>query len=83
MKRRAPSPTDSKGQTGNLRDLARAHTAEAITTLFEVMNDKNVGSSARVAAASSILDRSYGTLREIIEEHRSLGHVEADGRKLN
>jgi hypothetical protein len=64
-----------------VRDLAWAHTAEAIATLFDVMNDKNAGRSARVAAASILLDRSHGVLREVIEEHRPLGHVEADERK--
>jgi hypothetical protein len=64
-----------------VRDLAWAHTAEAIATLFNIINDKNAGRSARVAAASILLDRSHGVLREVIEEHRSLGHVEADERK--
>ena len=91
MKRKAPSTAFKKGQSGNprerltmevnVRDLARAHTAEATATLFEVMNDKNAGGSARVAAASILLDRSYGVLREVIEEHLSHGQVEADERK--
>lgn len=58
------------GQSGNpsgrpaviaeLRDLARAHTGEALETLCEVMRDKGAPPAARVAAVSHILDRGYG-----------------------
>lgn len=59
-----------KGQSGNpggrpkeiawLRELAREHTEAAIRTLAAVMNDGGASPSARVAAASALLDRGFG-----------------------
>ena len=57
------------GQSGNpggrprvvaaIRDLARSHAADAIAALVDVaLHGKN--ESARVAAASAILDRGFG-----------------------
>jgi hypothetical protein len=58
------------GQSGNpggrpavireVRDLARAHTADAFNTLLGVCQDKEAPPAARVAAAAHILDRGYG-----------------------
>lgn len=45
---------------GELRDLARIHTLEALETLTEIMKDKGAPPAARVAAVSHILDRGYG-----------------------
>ena len=57
-----------KGQTGNprgrpkeahdLKELARAQTAEAVKTLIDVM--KTGAAAARVQAATALLDRGYG-----------------------
>lgn len=44
----------------HVRDLARLHTVEAVNTLVEIMRDKSAQPTARVAAASQILDRGYG-----------------------
>lgn len=59
-----------KGQSGNpsgrpkadksIQALAREHTDKAIKTLAEIMRDDEATPSARVAAASAILDRGYG-----------------------
>jgi hypothetical protein len=40
-----------------VRDLARVHTADAINTLATIMRDEKEPASARVTAASLILDR--------------------------
>jgi hypothetical protein len=61
-----------KGQSGNpggrpksvdghnLRDLARAHTKEALDTLIGIMGSTTAPEAARISAANSILDRGYG-----------------------
>src|SRR5262245_9861086 len=59
-----------KGQSGNpggrpkvvaeVKELARAHTAEAIQTLVSIMNNPKSVAAARVSAANALLDRGYG-----------------------
>jgi len=43
----------------NLSELARQHTNDALETLVEVMKSGQ-SDSARIAAATAILDRGYG-----------------------
>ena len=45
---------------GDLRELARSHTADALATLVAVMNNADAAPSARTSAASAILDRAWG-----------------------
>jgi hypothetical protein len=59
-----------KGQSGNpggrpkivgeVMELARKWTVQAIETLAEIMQDIGAPKATRVAAASAILDRGYG-----------------------
>jgi hypothetical protein len=46
--------------TAELKELARAHTAQAIETLVQVMTDESQPGPARCLAANSLLDRGYG-----------------------
>jgi hypothetical protein len=58
------------GQSGNpggrprviaeVRELAREHTETALATLAEISENKKLSPSARVAAATALLDRGYG-----------------------
>ena len=58
------------GQSGNpsgrpkivaeVQDLACEHTTVAVAALVEVLSDKKSPPSARVAAASALLDRGWG-----------------------
>lgn len=48
-----------KGE-GDIRELARKHTPQAIRTLEKVMNDDNANPSARVAASEALLNRGWG-----------------------
>lgn len=45
---------------GDVRNLAREHTATAIETLIAVMTSTKSPAAARVAAANSLLDRAVG-----------------------
>lgn len=45
---------------GEVQELARAQTVAAVKTLVSVMGDKKQAASARVSAATAILDRGYG-----------------------
>jgi hypothetical protein len=54
------NPSGRPKQDVKLRDLARAHTSDAIATLVEVMKDVKAPPSARVSAANSVLDRGFG-----------------------
>ena len=59
-----------KGQSGNpggrpkviaeVKELARAHTGEAIQTLVSIMSNAKAAPAARVSAANALLDRGYG-----------------------
>jgi len=45
---------------GEIREIARKHTDAAIETLVKVMENAEASPSARVAAASALLDRGWG-----------------------
>jgi hypothetical protein len=59
-----------KGKSGNpggrpkvvaeVKELARAHTGQAIETLVSIMTNPKSVPAARVSAANSLLDRGYG-----------------------
>jgi hypothetical protein len=66
-----------KGVSGNykgrppviaeVRDLARAHTTDAISALVIIVNDDDANPGARVAAANALLDRGYGKAQANVE----------------
>jgi hypothetical protein len=43
-----------------VKELARAHTGEAIQTLVSIMTNPKSALAARVSAANALLDRGYG-----------------------
>ena len=45
---------------GDVQELAREKSPEAITTLANIMRDDKAPPAARVAAANALLDRGYG-----------------------
>lgn len=67
-----------KGQSGNpggrpkamrdLTDLAREHSPAAIETLASIMSDEDAPETARVSAATAILDRGWGKARQAVEQ---------------
>ena len=66
------------GQSGNpggrpklvaeVRDLARQHTEEAISTLANIMRDEKAPPAARVSAAETILSRGWGKAPQEIRQ---------------
>lgn len=53
------NPGGRRKDVGEVKELARAHTVEAITTLVEMMRGAS-SERVRVAAADSLLDRAHG-----------------------
>jgi hypothetical protein len=45
---------------GDVQELAREQSPQAINTLAEIMNNEKTPPAARVAAANALLDRGYG-----------------------
>lgn len=78
-KRPAPRTAWKKGESGNpggrpkelghVRELARAHTEEALATLVEIMRNGETD-RARAAAAEVLLDRAWGRAAQPLE-HRT------------
>lgn len=67
------------GQSGNptgrpkvdktIRDLARAHTQDALNTLIEIANNPKSQAAVRVQAANAILDRAWGKPAQYVESY--------------
>ncbi len=51
--------------TAEVKELARKHTKDALSTLVKILKDKDAAPAAKVAAANSILDRGYGKPAQI------------------
>lgn len=51
----------------NVRDLARQYTDDAIETLATIARNPNASDSARVQAASALLDRAWGKPHQYTE----------------
>jgi hypothetical protein len=88
-----------KGQSGNpggrpkaslpdgrtLSEVAREHTSEAVATLAAVMRDLGSPQSARIAAASTLLDRGWGRASQdvVVSAVPSLPVESADEARAN
>lgn len=63
--------------TATLKELARNHTAAAISTLVGVLaGGESIPAAAQVAAAKEILDRGYGKARTVLTGDEDGGPVE-------
>jgi hypothetical protein len=54
------NPGGRPREIGEIRDLARVHTADAIGALHSIAVDLSAPASARVAAAEALLNRAWG-----------------------
>jgi hypothetical protein len=52
--------------TAEIKDLAREHSVEAVSTLAALMRNHEVPPAARVAAARELLDRGHGKAPQAI-----------------
>jgi Family of unknown function (DUF5681) len=87
-----PGGTWKPGQSGNpggrpkalvsVVTLARTHTREAIQTLKKIISDKNASASARVSAATVLLDRGWGKPFQSISLQHEDGRQISDGELL-
>jgi len=50
-----------------LRELARQHTRAAVEAIIQIVQDGEAPASARVTAASEILDRGWGRATQSVE----------------
>lgn len=53
--------------TADVKEAARAFTADAISTLAEIMRGEEQPAAARVAAANALLDRGHGKPQQKLE----------------
>lgn len=60
VKGQSGNPGGRPKEDANLKELARARTAEALETLVSIMQNDEAPPAARVSAACAILDRGYG-----------------------
>ena len=61
------NPSGRPKVVAEVRDLAREKTPKAIETLSAIMEDVGAPPSARVAAASALLDRGWGKAPQTIK----------------
>jgi hypothetical protein len=57
---RSGNPSGRPKRDEEIAVLARAHTEDAIAALVSILKDVNLNASARVSAATAILDRGFG-----------------------
>ena len=60
-------------QKATLEELARTHTETALNVLVNIAKNPDCNASARVAAATSILDRGYGRPRQAVAHSNENG----------
>ena len=65
------NPSGRPKDIGEIKELARAKTPEAMAALTEIVGDKKASPAARVAAANTILDRGWGRATQVIEVTRT------------
>ena len=87
MPRRANSTSFRPGQSGNpngrprvladVQKAARAHSANAIKTVSDIMNNPKAPAAARISAASALLDRGYGKPLQTVDAN-NVNYVVSD-----
>ncbi len=76
QKGRSGNPGGRPNEIGEVRELARKHTPQALTALASIMNQDSAPASARVAAAEALLNRAWGRPTQPIAGDDEAGPVE-------
>lgn len=53
--------------TADVKEAASVYSADAVSTLAEIMRTKSLPAAARVAAANALLDRAHGKTKQAID----------------
>jgi hypothetical protein len=72
---------NNETHSAHLRRLARVHTPECIACLVQIVTDSRRNDSARVKAATLLLERGYGKTTQVIERidtNRALNELSTD-----
>jgi hypothetical protein len=71
----SPNPGGRPREIGDVRELARSHTAESVETLATIMRSGK-SEVARITAATSLLDRGWGRPAQVLDvSHREAADV--------
>ena len=62
-----PESIETRQTIADVREAAKALTPKALVTLERVMDDPKAPHSARVSAATHVLDRGWGRPKEIVD----------------
>lgn len=76
QKGRSGNPGGRPREVGEVRDLARRYTPQAIEALQSIMNEQQAPASARVAAAEALLNRGWGRPTAVLANDDDTGPVQ-------
>lgn len=76
QKGRSGNPGGRPKEIGEVRDLARQFTPQAIESLQSIMNEQQAPASARVAAAEALLNRGWGRPTQMIAGDADAGPLQ-------
>lgn len=67
----------------DVKALAREYAPEAIATLRKIMLDGKTSASARISAATVLIDRGYGKARQEVEISGTFDYTRLSDDQLN
>jgi hypothetical protein len=71
----SPNPGGRPKEVGDVRELAKKYTAEAVETLAKIMGSEDAPPAARTAAAVALLDRGYGRPAQAVDAMLTVQHT--------
>jgi hypothetical protein len=74
----SPNPGGRPKEVGDVRELAKKYTAEAVQTLAKIMRSEDAPPAARTAAATALLDRAYGRPATSVDAQVTVQHNISD-----